>query len=102
MIKETTMLKQCATRVCNIHKFPFAGTDLIHIDFNLTVYSFFSEAGGDLKENITKNDPQSSNLSVDINSITETELTTESNNCAKNHQGPKSYVLNLNTLETRF
>ena len=83
-------------------KFPVAGTDLIHIDFNLIVYYFFSEAGEDLKGNITKNDPHSSNLSVDINTKTETELTTESNNCAKNHQGPKSYVLNLNTLETRF
>ena len=83
-------------------KFPFAGNDLIHVDFNLIVYSFFSEVDGDLKENITKNDPHSSNLSVNINTKTETELTTESNNCAKNHQGPKSYVLNLNTLETRF
>ena len=65
------------------------------------VFFFFSEARGDKKVNITKNDPQSSNLSVDSNIKSETQLRTGSNNCAKHHQDPEIYGL-FNTLETRF
>ncbi|XP_073250033.1 uncharacterized protein [Porites lutea] len=60
------------------------------------------EAGGNVKVNITKNDPQPSNLSVDSNIKSETQLRTGSNNCAKNHQDPEIYVGLFNTLETRF
>lgn len=84
-------------------EFPFAGTDLMHIAFNLIEYSLFSEVvAGDIKENITKNYPQSNNLSLDVNTKSETQMGTGSYDCAKNHQDQQTYVLNLKTLETCF
>lgn len=102
MIKETIMLKLCATNVRSVIEFPFAGTDLMHIAFNLIGYSLFSEVVGDIKENITKNYPQSNNLSLDINTKSETQMGTGSCDCAKNHQDQQTYELNLKTLETCF
>lgn len=102
MIKEKTMLKQCATKVCSMTEFPFARTDLMHLAFNIIEYSLFSEVVGDTKENITKSCPQPNNLSLDISTKTETEMGKGSYDCAKNHQDQQTYVLNLKTLETRF
>lgn len=83
-------------------EFPFAGTDLMHLAFNIIEYSHFSEVVGDTKENITKSCPQSNNLSLDINTRSETQMGTGSYDCAKKHQDQQTYVLNLKTLETRF
>ena len=69
---------------------------------NNPLFSFFSEAVENAKENISEEDPKSTNQSVDINTKTETQPGTGSNDCAKNPQGSETCVLNLNTLETRF
>ncbi|CAH3175127.1 unnamed protein product [Porites evermanni] len=60
------------------------------------------EAVENAKENISEEDPKSTNQSVDINTKTETQPGTGSNDCAKNPQGSETCVLNFNTLETRF
>ena len=69
---------------------------------NNPLFSFFSEAVENAKENISEKDPKSTNQSVDINTKTETQPGTGSNDCAKNPQGSETCVLKLNTLETRF
>ena len=69
---------------------------------NNPLFSFFSEAVENAKENISEKDPKSTNQSVDINTKTETQPGAGSNDCAKNPQGSETCVLHLNTLETRF
>ena len=69
---------------------------------NNPLFSFFSEAVENTKENISEKDTKSTNQSVDINTKTETQPGTGSNDCAKNPQGSETYVLHLNTLERRF
>ena len=104
MMKLTTMLQQCSTRVCNFDKKyskRFVGTDIMHFTNN-PLFSFFSEAVENAKENISEEDPKSTNQSVDINTKTETQPGTKSNDCAKSPQGSETCVLHLNTLETRF
>lgn len=75
----------------------FIGTDFMHL---LLIYciSLFSGAVGDGKKTITEKDPQSTNMSVDIN----THPGTERSDCAKNHQDPETSMLSLNTMETHF
>lgn len=53
---------------------------------------------GEGKKTITEKYPQSTNMSVDIN----THPGTESSDCARNHQHPETSMLSLNTMETRF
>ncbi|KAM7436288.1 hypothetical protein ABFA07_013863 [Porites harrisoni] len=55
-------------------------------------------AAGEGKKTITEKCPQSTNMSVDIN----THPGTESSDCARNHQHPETSMLSLNTMETRF
>ena len=69
---------------------------------NNPLFSFFSEAVENAKENISEKDPKSTNQSEDFNTKTETQPGTGSNDCAKNPQGSETCVLHLNTLETRF
>ena len=69
---------------------------------NNPLFSFFSEAVENAKENISEEDPKSTNQSVDINTKTEAQPGTKSNDCAKSPQGSETCVLHLNTLETRF
>ena len=69
---------------------------------NNPLFSFFSEAVENAKENISEKDPKSTNQSVDINTKTETQPGTGSHDCANSPQGSETCVLHLNTLETRF